>query len=58
VTLFIILGVGLREIGTYKKTQEMAILEHYIRLHPDRFIEPETKKYGDKCVFYEWRRLR
>ena len=48
----------MREFRTHRKTQEMAILEHYIRLHPERFIEPETKKYGDKCVLYEWRRLR
>jgi hypothetical protein len=43
---------------TKQKTEEMAILEHYIRLHPDRFPEPETKKYGDKCVFFDWRRNR
>ena len=53
-----VLGIGTREFLARSKQQEFAILEHYIRLHPDRFIEPETKKYGDKCVLYEWRRLR
>jgi hypothetical protein len=51
-------GAYTRDLLSRKKTEEMAILEHYIRLHPERFIEPETKKYGDKCVFFEWRRAR
>ena len=34
--------------------QRAAAAMHYIMLHPDRFPEPEYKKFGDKEVFLCW----
>ena len=34
--------------------EKEAAAMHYIMLHPDRFPEPEMKKFGDKCVLLPW----
>ena len=34
--------------------EEMAAAKHYIMLHPERFIEPEAMKLGDKRYFHGW----
>ena len=33
---------------------EDRVIKHYIMTHPDKFIEPERIKYGDKRVFLDW----
>ena len=33
---------------------EHRVIKHYIMTHPDKFIEPERIKYGDKRVFLAW----
>lgn len=51
-------GVYIRDMFEKKTTLNMAICRHYIMLHPERFPEPEMKKFGDKEVFYTWRFIR
>ena len=33
---------------------EDRVIKHYIMTHPEKFIEPERIKYGDKRVFLDW----
>lgn len=55
------LGVMGTGIGYYTREflakraadREMAAM-HYIMLHPDRFPEPQAKKFGEKEVFLPW----
>ena len=47
-------GVKLRNTWSDKNAEEIAVLKHYVMLHPEKFPEPEAKKYGDKEVFLEW----
>ena len=47
-------GVYFRNMVADKNAEEIAILKHYVMLHPERFPEPEKKKFGDKEVFLEW----
>ena len=37
-----------------KNADELAVIRHYMMLHPEKFPEPEKKKFGDKEVFLEW----
>merc|ERR1712142_1254204 len=48
-------GVWFNEYRAKRDAEMMAVAKHYIMLHPDRFPEPEMKKFGDKCVFIPWR---
>ena len=41
-----------------KRAQEIAAVKHYIKTHPEHFIEAEKKKFGDSCVFYAWNPIR
>ena len=34
--------------------EEDRVIKHYIMTHPEKFIEPERIKYGDKRVFLDW----
>ena len=47
-------GESLRKYQLNFKSEELAVIKHYIMLHPDRFPEPEPMKIGDKRNFYEW----
>ena len=48
------LGVLFRERQAKKNADEEAVLRHYIMLHPEKFPEPELKKFGDRQVFLNW----
>ena len=56
------LGLGVGEaIWRYAerhRNNEMAMIKHYLMLHPERFPEPEQVKIGDKRVFYPWGVMR
>lgn len=47
---------GEKIYQTQKSMQadELAMVKHYIMLHPEKFPEPEPMKIGDKRVFYAW----
>ena len=47
-------GVQFRNMWSDKNAEEIAVLKHYVMLHPEKFPEPEQKKFGDKEVFLEW----
>ena len=47
-------GVWLRDRLSKKNATEIAVLKHYMMLHPEKFPEPEKKKFGDREVFLEW----
>jgi len=47
-------GVQARDMFKDKNAEEIAVLKHYVMLHPEKFPEPEPKKFGDKEVFLEW----
>ncbi len=51
-------GVYAREWNGRKNASELAVLKHYIMTNPEKFPEPENKKYGDKEVLLPWLRLR
>merc|ERR1719402_2183240 len=48
-------GVWFNQYRAKREAEMEAVAKHYIMLHPDRFPEPEMKKFGDKCVFMPWR---
>lgn len=54
------LGAGrlLREFFIKRGQEEMAVAKHYIMTHPEKFPEPEKKKYGDKSVVLNWEPCR
>ena len=37
---------------------EVRVAKHYIMTHPDKFIQPERIKYGDRRVFLNWEPCR
>ncbi len=45
---------GLRKIAIHRGIENDALTRHYIMLHPEKFPEPEMKKFGDKEVMWEW----
>ena len=47
-------GVWWRNRLARKNADDMAVIKHYLMLHPEKFPEPERKKFGDKEVFLEW----
>ena len=47
-------GVAWRNRVSRKNANDVAAIKHYIMLHPEKFPEPEKKKFGDKEVFLEW----
>ena len=51
-------GHKIREMNAYKNAEQVAVIKHYIKTHPDKFIEPERKKFGDESVLLEWSPLR
>jgi hypothetical protein len=57
-SLGLIFGEQVRKYGIKRKQEEVAIVKHYIMLHPEKFPEPEKMKFGDKRVFYPWSPLR
>ena len=54
VSAFGFLGEKARQYGQQKNAEDIAMVKHYIMLHPERFPEPERVKLGDKRVFYPW----
>ena len=58
VAVFGLIGEKAREWGKKKNAEDIAMVKHYIMLHPERFPEPERVKIGDKRVFYNWPALR
>jgi len=49
-----LLGVWFRNRLSQKNGTEIQVLKHYMMLHPEKFPEPEKKKFGDREVFLEW----
>ena len=49
-----LLGCWLRNHFAKKNANELAVIKHYLMLHPEKFPEPEKKKFGDRDVFLEW----
>ena len=47
-------GVAFRNRLEQKNVNDLAAIKHYLMLHPEKFPEPEKKKFGDKEVFLEW----
>jgi hypothetical protein len=47
-------GVWWRNRISQKNANDVATIKHYLMLHPEKFPEPEKKKFGDKEVFLEW----
>ena len=47
-------GVYTRNYWMDKNAEEIAVCKHYLMLHPEKFPEPEKKKWGDKEVLLEW----
>jgi hypothetical protein len=47
-------GCWLRNRLATKNANEIAAVKHYLMLHPEKFPEPEKKKFGEKEVFLEW----
>lgn len=43
-----------RDWKARRMQDEHRVIKHYIMTHPDKFIEPERIKYGDKRVFLAW----
>ena len=54
VAVFGFIGEKARQWGKQKNAEDIAMVKHYIMLHPERFPEPERVKLGDKRVFYPW----
>ncbi len=52
------LGWFIRDYRSKNAAKEMAVFKHYIMTHPDKFPEPERKKFGDRVVFMPWRQSR
>jgi len=52
------IGIGGAEFFRRKfqqhRTEEMAMIKHYIMIHPEKFPEPELIKFGDKRMFWGW----
>ena len=48
------IGRFIHERRASRMAEKEAVAKHYIMLHPDRFPEPEMKKWGDKCVLLPW----
>merc|ERR1711994_558875 len=49
------MGWKYNEHRSRRQAELEAVTKHYIMLHPDRFPEPEMKKFGDKEVFTPWK---
>ena len=49
-----LLGCWFRNRLAQKNANELAVIKHYLMLHPEKFPEPEKKKFGDRDVFLEW----
>jgi len=47
-------GVAFRNRLERKNATDLAAIKHYLMLHPEKFPEPEKKKFGDKEIFLEW----
>ena len=54
MAVFGFIGEKGRQMGKQKNAEDIAMVKHYIMLHPERFPEPERVKIGDKRVFYPW----
>jgi len=51
-------GLWLRQWRVEKNAKETAVMKHYITMHPEKFPEPERKKFGDPVVFNPWKITR
>lgn len=51
-------GVLGRDYNAERRQKRIQTTLHYVMLHPDRFPQPERKKYGDKNVLYDWHPVR
>ena len=47
-------GCWFRNHLAEKNANEIAVIKHYLMLHPEKFPEPEKKKFGDREVFLDW----
>ena len=47
-------GVWFRNRLSQRNANEIAAIKHYVMLHPEKFPEPELKKFGDKEIFLDW----
>ena len=56
--LGVLIGEKATDYSRQQRALEIAMVKHYIMLHPDRFPEPEKMKIGDKKVFYSWPIMR
>lgn len=48
-------GIKFRDVVSQRRADSLAVCKHYIMLHPEKFPEPERKKFGDREVFLSWR---
>merc|ERR1711976_960469 len=51
-------GHQFRQWRSKLDREDIATMQHYIMSHPERFIEPERKKYGEACVLLPWACIR
>ena len=49
---------AIRKWQIHQAREEDALTRHYIMLHPEKFPEPEMKKFGDKEVMWEYTPVR
>jgi hypothetical protein len=47
-------AIKLREFRIKANNDDARVLKHYIMTHPEKFLEPERKKFGDACVVIPW----
>ena len=47
-------GHKVRDMNARKNAEEVAVIKHFIKTHPDKFIEPERKRFGDESVLLGW----
>ncbi len=56
--LGVMVGRWGRNYRAERHAEELAVIKHYIMTHPEKFPEPERKKFGDRVVFLPWRCAR
>ncbi len=47
-----------REWRSKRAQEDIRVMKHYIMTNPEKFIQPERKKFGDKEVFLDWYPVR
>ena len=51
-------GIKFREFKANRHGEMMAMTKHYIMTNPEKFPEPERKKFGDRLVVLPWVPIR